>query len=259
MATNGAQLDGWLAERADELKVAVQFLTRLPFVTATSPDASGISRAAWSFPVVGAGIGLGAAVIYALAHKLGVPPWPAAALSIAGTLLATGCLHEDGLADTADGFGGGATRERKLEIMRDSRIGTYGVCALVVALLLRGGALAGLADTGAVAFALIAAHGGARAVTMAFMALVPPARSDGLSASAGTPPSHSVLAAAVLGVLIIAVCLGLLHAFVAVILLAIVAALLAWLSLTQIEGQTGDVLGAVEQTSEIAILLVALG
>ena len=69
-------------------------------------------------------------MVYALAHKIGSPPWVAAALAVAATLAVTGCLHEDGLADTADGFGGGDTRERKLEIMRDSRIGTYGVCAL---------------------------------------------------------------------------------------------------------------------------------
>ena len=72
--------------------------------------------------------------------------WPSAALSIVATLAVTGCLHEDGLADTADGFGGGATRERKLDIMRDSRIGTYGVCALIASILIRAGALASLGD-----------------------------------------------------------------------------------------------------------------
>ena len=70
------------------------------------------------------------------------------ALGVAATLAVTGCLHEDGLADTADGFGGGATRERKLEIMRDSRIGVYGVCALVISILIRAGALASLAEPG---------------------------------------------------------------------------------------------------------------
>ena len=81
----------------------------------------------------------------------GAQPWPP-------RCLATGCLHEDGLADTADGFGGGDTREQKLDIMRDSRIGTYGVCALAMSLLLRVGALASLPSAHAVVWALIASH-----------------------------------------------------------------------------------------------------
>src|SRR5271167_906470 len=162
MTTNGA----WLSARGEELKVSALFLTRLPFAPATPVDGAATARAAWAFPVAGILIGLIGAAIYALAHKLGLPAWPSAALSVAATLAATGCLHEDGLADTADGFGGGKTRERKLEIMRDSRIGTYGVCALVLSLLLRVSALASLADPGAVAWALIGAHGAGRASMM---------------------------------------------------------------------------------------------
>ena len=85
-------------------------------------------------------------------------------------------LHEDALADTADGFGGGQTREQRLHIMRDSRTGAYGVCALALSILLRVSALASLADTALVVPALIAAHAGARAVMPAFMLFVPPAR-----------------------------------------------------------------------------------
>jgi adenosylcobinamide-GDP ribazoletransferase len=142
--------------------------------------------------------------------------------------------------------------------MRDSRIGAYGVCALVLSILLRASALASLAEPGLVLLALIAAHGGARAAMIVFMALVPPARGDGLSFQAGRPPRDSVVMAGVLGVLILAVCLGLGLGIVALILLVVVIAVMAWLSLTQIEGQTGDVLGAVEQIGEIVILLVAL-
>jgi adenosylcobinamide-GDP ribazoletransferase len=174
------------------------------------------------------------------------------------TLLATGCLHEDGVADAADGFGGGETRERKLDIMRDSRIGTYGVCALIVALILRVGVLASFFSSGSAAWALIASHAGARAAMMAFMFLVPPARRDGLSSDAGQPPIESAGVAAALGFVISAICLGLAHAVIAAILLAIVIAVMAWLSRRQIGGQTGDVLGAVEQIAEITILLVAL-
>jgi adenosylcobinamide-GDP ribazoletransferase len=254
MATNG----DWFAARAAELHAAAAFLTRLPLGSATPADGAVIAHAAWAFPIIGAGIGLAGAAVAAFAHKFGLPPWPAAALAVVATLLLTGCLHEDGLADTADGFGGGSARERKLEIMRDSRIGAYGVCALVLSLLLRVGALASLADTAAMAWALIAAHGAARTAMVVFMALVPPARSDGLSFGAGSPPRESALVAGVLGLLLLAVCLGPMPALLAAILLAAIVALMGRLSLAQIGGQTGDVLGAVEQVSEIAILLVAL-
>jgi adenosylcobinamide-GDP ribazoletransferase len=249
--------EAWLKERADELRASILFLTRLRYGPAMPVDGAAVARAAWAFPIAGVFVGLIGAVVYLLAHRLGLPPWPAAALSVVATMAITGCLHEDGLADTADGFGGGRTRELKLQIMRDSRIGAYGVCALVLSILLRASALASL-DSSLVLAALIAAHGAARAILPVFMYFVPPARQDGLSASAGQPPRDSVIAAAVLGIVIVALCLGPVLAIAALILLAAVIALLAWLSLAQIDGQTGDVLGAVEQVSEIAILLVAL-
>src|SRR5205085_11237405 len=98
------------------------------------------------------------AAAYAAAHALGVPPVLAAGLALAATLAVTGGLHEDGLADTADGFGAAAPRERRLEIMRDPRIGVFGACALILSILLRAGALASIAESAHVALALIAAH-----------------------------------------------------------------------------------------------------
>jgi adenosylcobinamide-GDP ribazoletransferase len=248
----------WLAERARELKAGTLFLTRLRYGAMEPVDGGMIGKAAWAFPVAGLLVGIIGAVVYGLAYHIGLPGWPAAALCIAATMMLTGCLHEDGLADTIDGFGGGRTPEQKLAIMRDSRIGTYGVCALVIAILLRVSALALLGAPGLVAAALLAAHGAGRAVMPVFMALLPPARRDGLSAGAGQPPVLSAAAAALFGILILILCLGLGHGLVALIVLAIATALLAWLSLDQIAGQTGDVLGAVEQVSEIVILLVAL-
>jgi adenosylcobinamide-GDP ribazoletransferase len=248
----------WLQERAREFKAGILFLTRLRYGAPEPVDGGMIGKAAWAFPVAGVLVGVIGAVVYGLAYRLGLPGWPAAALAVAATMTLTGCLHEDGLADTIDGFGGGTTREQKLAVMRDSRIGTYGVCALTIAILLRVSALALLGASGPVAAALLAAHGAARAVMPVFMALVPPARRDGLSAGAGQPPFGSAAAAAVLGILILVLCLGFGHGLAALIVLAIAVALLAWLSLVQIEGQTGDVLGAVEQVSEVVILLVAL-
>ena len=247
----------WFARRAHELSAAILFLTRLP-LPRHAPEDGAVARGAWAFPLAGFVVGLIAAVVYAIAHALVLFPWPPAALAIAATLLVTGCLHEDGLADTADGFGGGDTRARKLDIMRDSRIGTYGVCALAISLLIRTDAIASLTETGLVAAALIAAHSGGRAAMAAVMFFLPPARSDGLSFTAGQPSAARAALAAGIGFLIVLFCLGPAHAVVAVIVVAIVIALVAWLSLRQIGGQTGDVLGAVEQVSEIAILLVAL-
>jgi adenosylcobinamide-GDP ribazoletransferase len=158
----------------------------------------------------------------------------------------------------ADGFGGGVTRERKLEIMRDSRIGTYGVCALVLSFMLRVGVLASLGEPALVALALIAAHAAARAPMAAFMRLVPPARQDGMSAQAGEPPPASAIAAGVLGIAVLMVCLGLAAGLVAALLVACGFAAMGWLCGRQIGGQTGDVLGALEQLGEVTVLLVAV-
>jgi adenosylcobinamide-GDP ribazoletransferase len=248
----------WLVGRVSELRTATAFLTRLPLMRVATVGGPTIAQAGWAFPLAGLLVGIIGAVVYALAHRyLALPPWPAAALAVAATLAATGALHEDGLADTIDGFGGGTTREQKLDIMRDSHIGVYGVCAVALSILIRVGAVASLADSGLAAAALLAAHGAARATLPAVMFLVPPARSDGLSFAAGQPPAIPALAAAVIGIVILIVCLGFGHAIEATITLAIVVALMARLSMAQIGGQSGDVLGAVEQVGEIAVLLVA--
>jgi adenosylcobinamide-GDP ribazoletransferase len=248
----------WLKDRTQELKASLTFSTRLPLVPETSQTAKAVANAAWAFPVTGLVVGLIGALVYALAHRLGLPPWPAAALSVAATLVVTGALHEDGLADTADGFGGGDTRQSKLDIMRDSRTGAYGVCALVLSLALRIGTLASFADAYAVVWALIASHCAARAAMVMLMWLLPPARSDGLSYQAGSPPGESAAAAAAIAFVVVLFCLHPLRAVVAALVLIALLALTAWLSMRQIEGQTGDVLGATEQVGEIAVLLVAV-
>jgi len=250
-------LSDWPEDRAEELKAVLIFCSRLPLAHAAPFAEGAICKAAWAFPVAGLAIGVVGAVVYVLAHRLGLPPWPAAALSVTATLIITGCLHEDGLADTADGFGGGKTREQKLEIMRDSRTGAYGVCALAMSLLLRVGTLASLADTHLVVWALIASHTAARAAMPVLMWLLPPARNDGLSFQSGRPPGESVAAAVGIAFVVLLFCLHPGRGVVASIVLIAAIALIAWLSTQQIEGQTGDVLGALEQVSEILVLLVA--
>jgi adenosylcobinamide-GDP ribazoletransferase len=243
----------WLQDRAQELKASLAFCTRLPLARTTPEKA--IAKAAWALPLAGLVVGLIGALVYALSHRLGLP---AAALTVAATLVVTGALHEDGLADTADGFGGGNTRQQKLDIMRDSRTGAYGVCALVLSLLLRVAALASLADTHAVVWALVGSHSAARATMPVLMWLLPPARGDGLSHDAGRPPGESVAAAAAIAFVVLLFCLYPGRAVIAALLLVAVIALMAWLSMRQIDGQTGDVVGALEQVAEIVVLLVAV-
>ncbi len=121
----------------DHLKVGLIFLTRLPIRYSRPMPVDALARAGWTFPLVGALVGAIGAAVGALALTAGLGGFPVALLVIGTTILLTGALHEDGLADMADGLGGGETTEEKLEIMRDSRIGSYGVLALVFSVLLR--------------------------------------------------------------------------------------------------------------------------
>jgi len=165
-------------------------------------------------------------------------------------------LHEDGLADFADSFGA-STRDRKLEIMRDSRVGTYGVCALLLSLLLRSAALSSIADPVLAAPVIVAAHMGARSNMALFMRLVAPARQDGLSVGVGRPSGATAIAAGIIGIAALGIGLGPAAGVCAVALMAAAFGFLRWLCMRQIGGQTGDVLGALEQIGEIVILLVA--
>jgi len=242
-----------------DLRVAICFYTTLPLpaptATIAASDGTALARASWCVPLVGALIGAIAALAYWVAIRLNLPPVVAATLAVGAGMLTTGCLHEDGLADTADGFGG-ETRERRLEIMRDGRIGAFGACALVMAIALRVGALADLPNPELVAWALVGAHAAARAGLPLFMRLVPPARVDGLSAAAGAPPLGRAVAALAIGVAVLAIALGVDNALITVALLLAAGIVMAWLCRRRIGGQTGDTLGALEQVWECLVLLV---
>jgi len=173
-----------------DIWTGLAFCTRLPLKLGSASAGNGLARAAWTFPLIGVLVGLFAALIYWLADGLDLLPFVSATLAIVAALLLTGALHEDGLADTVDGFGG-RTRERKLEIMRDSRTGTYGVSALVSSFMLRAGALASLVEPGLAAAALIAAHAGGRATMPVLMLVLPRARQDGLSGRQGSRHSEA--------------------------------------------------------------------
>jgi adenosylcobinamide-GDP ribazoletransferase len=185
----------------DHLKVGLIFLTRLPIRYSRPMPVDALARAGWTFPLVGALVGAIGAAVGALALTAGLGGFPVALLVIGTTILLTGALHEDGLADMADGLGGGETPEEKLEIMRDSRIGSYGVLALVFSVLLRSAFIGALAEgpTGALPAALIAAHAVSRAGLPAILMLLRPARTGGLGAAAGRPTLLVAGAAALIG------------------------------------------------------------
>ena len=247
-----------LLERiAGDVRIAVSLSTILPAAPSAPLDNGEVARASWALPVAGLLVGLAGAVIYAIAHRFGLQPEPAAMLALAATILITGAMHEDGLADAADGLGGGDTRERKLDIMRDSRIGTFGACALIVSIMLRWSALQAIVETSGVAGALLMAHISARACLPLFMWLVPPARADGLSAGAGRPNPQSAMIALGLGIVCLAIGFGPGKAMLALILLSIAVLLWAFMATRQVGGHTGDILGALEQTSETVVLLMA--
>jgi len=177
---------------------------------------------------------------FALAAWLGLPPLAGALLALAIAALATGGLHEDGLADTADGFGGGASRESKLEIMRDSRIGSYGVLALILTLGLTATAMAESASLAG----FVAVGAASRAAMLLPMAFLGPARQSGLGHGATLVPDVRFAAALVITALLVLPALGVL-----VTTLAVTAAMMALMK-AQIGGQTGDTLGATQKLTE---------
>lgn len=240
----------------DDFATATSVLTRLPVGAATAPDGA-IGAAGWAFPLVGAGIGALCAMAYFVAGLLGLPDILAAFVAVAAGLALTGALHEDGLADTADGFGGGRTREDKLAIMRDSRHGTFGILALVLSVALRGAALAAIGDPIHAALALIAAHAASRGALPSMMRVLPAARPDGLGAAAGRPSLSVALTAAGIGGAIALGLLGPLAGGVALLLSGLAIAPAGVLAHRQIGGYTGDVLGFFQQIGEIVILLAA--
>ncbi|MEM8632411.1 MAG: adenosylcobinamide-GDP ribazoletransferase [Pseudomonadota bacterium] len=246
----------WEANPLFDLAAALGLLTRLPIRVDGDRALARGARAAWAYPVVGGLVGALGAVAGLAALAVGLPP-TLAALAILGTTIAlTGALHEDGLADTADGFWGGYTPERRLEIMGDSRIGTYGVLALGLSLIARWAALSALLTAGPV-FALLVATGTLSRLPMVWlMQTLPPARKGGLSSAAGKPGILACIAATLIAILA-GFWTG--QAFVLEFaLLALFALGIGAIANAKIGGQTGDVLGASQQVTEIVLLCALL-
>jgi adenosylcobinamide-GDP ribazoletransferase len=233
---------------------AVSFLTRVPTGTGARP-AEELARSVPWFPVVGAGVGLAVAAVYAGALQL-LPPLPAAAVAVVAGACLTGAFHEDGLGDTADAFMGRHDREHTVRILQDPRLGTFGVLAVAASLLLRVAAVATLAPAAALA-ALPAAHALSRAGAVATMAALPAAAGTGLGATSTRSLSRRrALAGAAAGLAVALALLGPAAAWAAAAT-ALAAYLLGRLARRRIGGVTGDVLGAIQQLGEILVLLAA--
>ena len=233
-----------------DLLSAAMLLTRLPVRgTPTSPAA----RAVWAWPLAGLAVALIAGVAGLAVWAMGAQIPVAAFVVLAVQVALTGALHEDGLADVADGFWGGFDPARRLAIMRDSRIGTYGVVALVLSLLIRWSLIATALIQGQLLAVLLIAGVASRAPMAVAMRWLPPARGDGLSRGTGRPPAWGAQAGVAMAVLALA--FAGMHGIVAGMLVTGLLLGLGLLARRKIGGQTGDVLGALQQVSEIAILV----
>ncbi|MFC0282530.1 adenosylcobinamide-GDP ribazoletransferase [Camelimonas abortus] len=236
-----------------DLRLAVAFMTRLP-VGHVEAGAGGVARCLRVVPLVGAVIGAVLGGLYWLLVTAGAPPLAAAAIVFLASAALTGALHEDGMADVADSMGG-YTRERRLEIMKDSRVGAFGALAVAGGLLVKSACLAAL--PGPLAVAALAACGAlGRGPMAALSRWTPLARREGLAGAAGRPPLHVALTALALAAAIAALALPrpwLLPAFAATALTALAA---RWFCLRHIGGYTGDALGFAEQLTVIVLLLL---
>ncbi len=239
-----------------DIVVALALLTRLPLPRLPAAAFARQAQAGWAYPLAGLAVAGPACVLGAIATGLGVPAVAAAGLVLAVQMMLSGAMHEDGLADSADGLWGGQTRARRLEIMKDSRIGSYGVLALILGAGLRWSALAGLISAGAWG-AVIAGAVLSRAGMPALMAALPHARADGLSHAVGRPGRGTAWGAVALALgLALIACGG--SALTAAVWAALAVAATGALARAKLGGQTGDILGAAQQMAEIAALLTLL-
>lgn len=242
---------------------AAKFLTRIPIPLSRTLDPPPLAETMRMFSVVGALIGASIAAVLLAGHYVQLPQHLTALLAVAFGLLLTGALHEDGLADTSDGLGGGKTRERRLEIMRDSRIGSYGALALIVAVGARVACYAALLNHSpfATLTVLAACQSFSRAMMVDLLWATRPARLDGLSVYAGQPRRSVAMFAIAVG-LSLTLLAGYYTSFENAVMalglgLAATAAIRA-LAIRLIGGQTGDICGAAQVTCEVMMLTAFL-
>jgi adenosylcobinamide-GDP ribazoletransferase len=244
-----AELRPFLYTRLGDVKTAFALLTRLPVKASFDRTA----QATWAFPIVGVGVGVFILATALLCDWLGLGLGLSAGVAIAGGVILTGALHEDGLADSADGLWGGWTPARRLDIMRDSHIGTYGVLALILAIILRFMAISAVLNTlhlGAIIVAAVLS----RAAIPFVMTLLPHARADGLSVQTGRPSRQTVVAGAVIALILSWLAGGFVPTVFAACLCVLIVIAVMRIAKTKIGGQTGDILGATQILCELGVL-----
>jgi len=240
---------GWVRGRLIEVQLAFMLLSRLPAGT-LSGKAPSLATSRWAFPLVGSIIGGIIALSYGGLSFVGLPPIIAALLALSLGLLATGALHEDGLADSADGMGGGHDRDRKLAIMKDSHIGSYGVLALIMVMGLRVFGLASLPPHFDMIALIITISILSRTIMVAYLCLLPSARDTGLGEMASGQTYKPLFFATALSLPMMAFCgVAILPSLIVMVIVAFGFALMAK---RHIGGQTGDICGASQMLSETA-------
>lgn len=253
-----------------DLARALRFFSRLPVPALPFErdpyDMPDFSRMTRMLPLAGALIALPGALVLLIALALGLPPLPATTLAVAITLIASGGLHEDGLADCCDALGARGDRERRLAIMKDSTIGSFGAAGLILALIMRVSLVAGIAELAgatAAAAAMIAMAGTSRWMSLWLMVRLPAARTSGASASAGRIRMRDFTVAGMIALVLCIVVLiptghGLVATGFAAILTCATVLFCEILARRLLGGQTGDVIGATQQLAEIAALTALL-
>ena len=241
---------------ATDIPAALGLLTRLPVPVDTEAATARGAAAAWAYPLVGIVVSGLAAIFAYCALWVGLPATIAAAVFVATQIIVTGALHEDGMADSADGLWGGWDAQNRLRIMKDSAIGTYGVLALVLSVGIRWVAVGTLLAASHIGF-LLAAALISRAAMVILMHLMPNARRNGLSHSVGAPTAAAASLAIAICALFGLFLIGF-HIIAALVIAAGGVALCGLIAHTKIKGQTGDILGATQQISEIAVLLTGV-
>ena len=241
----------------EDILLALTFFTRIPIHFIVKHDRT-LMQACWCFPLIGASIGLVGGTFFYLLLIIQVPVAISAVITICFIVILTGALHEDGLADTADGLGGGEDKKSKIEKMRDSRIGSYGVLAILLLTLIKLNALISLVTGKPYEIAIlsiICAHSLSRFSIIIIPYFSIPASNEGLARYAGKPANRGIIGSFLITFILILILLPFDQAILSAFLAILVAGAVGLLANFQIKGYTGDILGAAQQVSEVTVLV----
>ena len=241
---------------AHDLWAAISLLTRISVPVDHSRAGIRAKNATWAYPIVGALIGTLSGIIFLSLNSLGLSPGFCAAITLLLLIAITGGMHEDGLADCADGFWGGQNSVRRLEIMKDSSIGVYGACTLILFLIAQWSLFELLISQNPI-WTLAGIGAISRLPMVIAMRFVPNARNNGLSATVGKPQLISIHIAIITTFIIALICFGI-SGFLIILIGLLFALPVFVVAKAKIGGQTGDVLGASQKFAEMATLAAAL-